>query len=149
MKFIRTTRIQAPASRVFAFHEAKDALARLTPPWQTTRIVKPPTSLAIGTEVILKTRIGPFWQTIIAHHVAYEAGHMFADRMVKGPFASWLHRHIVEPETDTTCTLTDDVDYELPLGTLGRAAGGWFARRELNRLFTYRHEVTRAACESA
>jgi ligand-binding SRPBCC domain-containing protein len=147
VKFRKSSRILAPASRVFAFHEAKDALAQLTPPWQTTEILKAPTSLAIGTEVVLRTRIGPFWQTIVAHHIDYEAGHMFADRMVKGPFASWTHRHVVEPDTDATCYLVDDIDYELPLGALGRIFGSGVARRELERLFAFRHEVTRAACE--
>jgi hypothetical protein len=33
----------------------------------------------------------------------------------------------------------------LPLGVLGRAFAGWFVRRKLNKLFAYRHEVTRKA----
>ncbi len=147
MKFKKSSRILAPASRVFAFHEAKDALQRLTPPWQKMEIIKPPASLAVGTEVILRAHLGPFFKTIVAHHVEYEAGHMFADRMVKGPFASWLHRHVVDADSETTCTLTDDVDYELPLGALGRLFGAAIAHHELEKLFDYRHEVTRAACE--
>lgn len=147
MRFVKRTRIAAPAARVFAFHEAPDALQRLTPPWQRTEIVQPPRSLAVGTRVILRTRLGPLWQTIEAEHVEYEPGRMFADRMVRGPFRAWLHRHIIEPIDDASCTLIDDVEYELPLGALGRVFGAPIARRELERLFAYRHEVTRRACE--
>lgn len=147
MKFVEESVIAASAARVFAFHEAPDAFAKLQPPWQTTEIIQPPRSLEVGTRVILRTKVGPIWQTIEAEHVAYEPGHMFADRMTRGPFASWLHRHIVTPLGPDTCRLTDDVTYELPLGVLGRTFGGWFARRELERLFAYRHRVTRAACE--
>ena len=74
---------------------------------------------------------------------------MFADQLVKGPFSKWIHRHIVTPRGDGECTLTDDIEYELPLGALGRIFGGRFARKNLERLFEYRHEVTREACESA
>ncbi len=147
MKFVAETEIAASAAVVFGFHEAPDAFARLQPPWQRTELVQPPTSLAVGTRVILRTKVGPLWQTIEAEHVAYEPGVMFADRMVRGPFARWLHRHIVTPRGPDRCVLIDDIDYELPLGFLGRWFGGPIARRQLARLFAFRHDVTRAACE--
>jgi ligand-binding SRPBCC domain-containing protein len=147
MKFLKESVIAASAEAVFAFHEAPEAFARLLPPWQKSEIIMPPSSLAVGTRVVLRTKVGPFWQTIEAEHVAYEPGRMFADRMNKGPFASWLHRHVVTARGPNECTLTDDIDYELPLGALGRVVGGGFARRELERLFAYRHDVTRSACE--
>src|SRR5262245_58905297 len=141
MRFLKSSHIAAPASRVFAFHEAPYALQRLTPPCQRTTIVQPPRSLEKGTRVIIKTWLGPIPQTIVAEHVEYEAGRMFADRMIRGPFKHWLHRHIVTPEGDGS-VLTDDVEYELPFGPLGKL-GARFARRELERLFAYRHDVTR------
>ena len=148
MRFMKESVIAASAERVFAFHEAPDAFARLLPPWQTSEVIVPPQALTVGTKVVLRTKLGPFWQTIEAEHVAYEPGKMFADRMNKGPFASWLHRHIVTPRGPSECLLTDDIEYELPLGVLGRVFGGAFARHELQRLFEYRHRVTRDACET-
>ena len=148
MKFVHQSLIAASAERVFAFHEEPDAFERLQPPWQKFELLQAPTSLAVGTRVRLKVKVGPFWQNIEAEHVEYEPGRMFADRMVRGPFAAWLHRHVVTPQGDAKCTLLDDITYELPLGVLGRVFGGSFARRELQRLFTFRHEVTRRACEA-
>jgi len=145
--FRKESLIHAPAKHVFEFHALSDAFQRLQPPWQQTEIIQPPVSLQIGTRVILRVKLGPFWQTIEAEHVEYEPGHLFADRMVRGPFASWLHRHIVEPRTQNECVLIDEVMYALPLGFVGSFFGGWFAKRELRKLFVYRHEVTRAACE--
>lgn len=147
MQFVKTSVIRASAKTVFAFHEAPDAFARLQPPWQKSEILQPPTSLEVGTIVILRTKIGPFWQTIEAEHVAFEPGVMFADRMNRGPFAKWLHRHIVTARGAEECTLTDDIDYELPLGALGRLLGARMARRQLEKLFAYRHEATRQVCE--
>jgi hypothetical protein len=147
MHFIKESLIAAPAETLFAFHERKDAFTLLQPPWQKTVVVQPPASLAVGTRVVLKTKIGPLRQIIEAEHIAYEPGRMFADRMVRGPFASWVHRHIVTPKGAHASMLTDSVEYELPLGVLGRLFGGAFAKHELERLFAYRHDVTRATCE--
>lgn len=147
MRFTKESIIHASAERVFAFHEAPDAFERLQPPWQKSEVIQPPASLEVGTRVVLRIKVGPFWQTMIAEHVEYERGVMFADRLLKGPFKKWLHRHIVTPRGDDECLLTDDIQYELPLGVLGQAFGGGFATKNLERLFEYRHEVTRKACE--
>jgi len=148
MYWSKTSLIHASAAEVFAFHERKDAFALLQPPWQESQILQPPTSLAIGTKVKLRTRIALVWVTIEAEHIAYEAGHMFADRMISGPFKTWVHRHVVTPQGKDASSLTDEIEYELPLGWLGALAGAAFARRELERLFEYRHAVTRRACET-
>jgi hypothetical protein len=148
MRFTKESVIRASAAIVFAFHERPDAFALLQPPWAATEILQPPTSLAVGTRVILRTKLGPFWQTLEAEHVAYEPGRMFADRMVRGPFAQWLHRHVVTPRGPDTSLLIDDIEFELPFGLVGRVVGGPFARWQLDRLFTYRHAVTRRECEA-
>jgi len=147
MKFVKESVIEAPAERVFAFHEQPDAFERLQPPWQKYELVQPPASLEVGTEVVLKVKVGPLWQTIVAQHTGYEPGVSFVDEMVAGPFKRWVHRHVVTPEGDGRSRLTDDIEYELPLGAVGRLFGGAFARRNLERLFEYRHDVTRKACE--
>jgi len=148
MQFRKESVIHASAARVFAFHEEPDAFAVLQPPWMKTRVSQPPTSLAVGTRVVLQAFVGPFSQTIEAEHVAYEPGRMFRDRMVRGPFAKWEHTHLVEPRGEHESVLIDSIEYELPLGGLGRFFGGWIARRELARLFAFRHAVTRQRCES-
>ena len=146
MHVVHTTPVAASADAVFAFHERPDAFALLQPPWQKAEIIQAPTSLAIGTRVELRVRVLGMWQRIVAEHVAYEPGRMFADTLVEGPFATWLHRHVVTPVTATTCTLTDDITCTLPLGGLGRL-GDPIVKRQLARLFAYRHEVTRRECE--
>jgi ligand-binding SRPBCC domain-containing protein len=145
-RFERRSLIAAPAARVFAFHELPDALERLTPPTEKVVVLEPPSSLAVGTRVVLRTKIGPFSQRIVAVHREYEPGRMFADEMVEGPFAHWYHRHIVEPESDDSAWLIDQVEYTLPLGVLGALLGRSFAQHKLQRLFDFRHSVTSAWC---
>lgn len=146
-----STLIEAPPRRVFAFHEDPSALARLTPPWEHVDVVTPPASLAVGTRVVLRTRVGPLRLRWVAEHIAYERDRSFADRQLEGPFASWEHHHLFEDLSEPgrpRTRLTDRVAYELPLGPLGALFGGAFVRRKLDRLFAFRHEVTRRACES-
>jgi len=145
--FVKRTRIAAPAATVFAFHERPDALRLLSPPWQHVTIVRPPLSLAVGTRVVLRVGPWPVRRTIVAEHVAYEAGRSFTDRMMSGPFRHWEHRHLVVPDGESASFLVDEIEYVLPLGALGRIFGGAIAEHELERLFAFRHEVTRAHCE--
>lgn len=149
VRFVKESSFPVSAEVLWAFHEREGALALLTPPWLRTELVQAPASLEVGSRVVMRVKVGPLWRAIEAEHVAYERGRMFADRMVRGPFARWLHRHVITARGPSESALTDDIDYELPLGRLGRALGGPLARRELERLFAYRHDVTRRECLAA
>lgn len=144
-RFTRTLDLPVPAATLWAFHARPDAFSLLMPPWERSEVIQAPSSLEVGTRVIVRTRVGPVPFTITAEHVEYEPGHMFADRMSGGPFKSWLHRHIVEPTADGS-RLIDDITYELRGGALAHALVGGIAERRLDRMFAYRHEVTRRVC---
>jgi hypothetical protein len=147
--FEKRTRIAAPPEAVFAFHERPDALSRLLPPWEQARIIERTGGLEKGARTVLEARIGPLKQRMVAVHTAYDKGRMFQDSMTEGPFARWVHTHLMEPDGAGGTWLIDRIEYELPLGMLGRIGGGWFARRKIERMFEFRHEVTKKACESA
>jgi ligand-binding SRPBCC domain-containing protein len=142
-RFEKSSEFDVSAEILFGFHERPDALALLTPPWQETELLVPPGSLEVGTRVEMRVRVGPVWQTIVAEHVGYEPGRSFTDRMVRGPFAEWVHVHRVESLGPERSRLVDDVTYALPLGLVGDVVAGWFVRRQLTRLFDHRHAVTR------
>ncbi len=144
--FTRTLDLTVPASTLWAFHERPDAFSLLLPPWEHADIIQPPTSLVVGTRVIMRQHVGPLPFTITAEHVEYEHGRMFADCMSGGPFKHWLHRHIIEP-TPTGSRLTDDIEYTLVGGRLAQALVGGMVERRLSRMFAYRHAVTRRLCQ--
>ncbi len=145
--FHKRSRIDAPAARVFAWHQSPDALTRLIPPWENVQVEKPPASLGNGDRAVLVIRNGPLRLRWVAEHHGFEdrgvAGGEFTDIQVSGPFRSWRHRHLVESDGPDACWLDDRIEYELPLGLLGRLGGGWVTRRKLERMFEFRHEVTR------
>jgi ligand-binding SRPBCC domain-containing protein len=148
MKFVKESLIEARPERVFAFHELPDALARLTPPWEKARVIQPAPDLHVGATAIVETRLfGLFPVRWVAKHTLYDPPRMFEDIQVSGPFHSWRHRHIVEPHQDGAI-LRDDVEYEPPLGFIGRLSAPVLIIPRLQRMFDYRHQVTREWCEA-
>jgi ligand-binding SRPBCC domain-containing protein len=148
MRFIKESRIAAPIDRVFAFHESPDALVRLTPPWEKVEIEESAGSILPGSRVKLRTRFGPFRLRLIAEHTEYDPPNLFADRQVRGPFASWYHRHLFRTDGSDATILRDEIEFELPLGSLGKLLGGKMVERKLRRMFDYRHEQTKKIVES-
>jgi ligand-binding SRPBCC domain-containing protein len=65
----------------------------------------------------------------------------FCDVQQRGPFKYWRHCHTVRREGSGT-RLQDAVEYELPLGILGRTANAVFVRRQLEATFRYRQQRT-------
>jgi ligand-binding SRPBCC domain-containing protein len=147
-RFVKESRIGAPPQTVFAFHEKPGALEQLTPPWENVRLVASTGSLQPGSRVVLKSKLGPFTLRWVAEHTEYEQGRFFADRQIRGPFAFWHHRHLFLHNGKGGTILRDEVEYEPPLGKLGRFLGGRFIESKLKRLFDYRHDVTRRVLES-
>lgn len=148
MHYEKLTRIAATPERVFAFHESPGALERLTPPWESVEVESGGGSLKPGSRVVLKTKLGPLSLRWVAEHTEYDPPRMFADRQVSGPFASWYHRHKFIDDGVGGTWLQDVVDFEPPLGAVGRTLGGAYLTRKLDRMFTYRHETTRRIIES-
>ncbi len=149
MFFSKQSVIGASPERVFGFHERPDALKRLTPPWEPTRVVSAAADLRVGSTALIETRmLGLLTVRWLARHTAYDPPRMFEDVQVEGPFKSWRHRHFIEPH-EKGALLRDEVEYETPLGVLGRLAAPLLVEPRLRRLFEYRHRVTREWCEDA
>jgi ligand-binding SRPBCC domain-containing protein len=145
--FEKTLDLSAPVARLWAFHERPDAFALLQPPWERAEILELPSSLEVGARARVRVYLGPIPMIIEAEHVAYEPGHLFVDEMRRGPFATWRHEHRCEP-TPTGSRLIDAITYRLPLGRLGQLVGDAAVRRRLERLFDYRHQVTKRYVEA-
>jgi len=127
---------------VFAFYEDPRNLARITPGRMGFRIVKmqPPT---MGQGVVIDYRLTIFglparWRSLIE---AWEPPRRFVDLQLSGPYILWRHEHRFE-EQGGGVLVRDRVDYRLPFGPLGAVAHGLAVRRELERIFDYRAQVT-------
>ncbi len=148
MKYVKESHINASPQVVFDFHESEGALLRLTPPWEKINVISQENSITPHACIVLLSRVGPFPVKWVAEHVDYDPPRMFSDRQVSGPFASWFHRHWFLDDGGGGTLLRDEIDYEVPLGAIGRWLLGGFVRQKIERMFEYRHEATRRIVES-
>jgi ligand-binding SRPBCC domain-containing protein len=148
MRFVKESVFKASPERVFAFHELPDAFERLMPPWEDATIVQKADISVIGSQAIFDTKIvGLINVRWVAEHTAFEPQRMFEDTQVSGPFKSWRHRHIITPHAEGA-VLRDEIEYEPPMWFLGALAAPFAVVPKLEKMFDYRHEVTRKWCES-
>lgn len=139
LKFTKRSRIDAPTQEVFDYHKRPGALERLTPPWQPIEILSRSGTIRDGDRVTVHTRFRGIGATWTIEHHGYAEGRQFRDIQIKGPFKFWQHTHRFEPEGDQACILTDEIEYEFPLGTFGQAMGEEPVKDLLKRMFDYRH----------
>jgi uncharacterized protein (TIGR01777 family) len=140
-RFVHRTRIRASAAEAFRWHTRPGAFQRLTPPWEQVRVLSQSGGIRDNDEVTLETFIGPFAVRWVALHQDLIEGVQFRDVQVKGPFARWEHTHRFTPDGEGAFWMEDTIDYELPIGALGRIIAGPTVAAKLARAFHYRHEV--------
>ncbi|NGN91984.1 TIGR01777 family protein [Nocardioides sp. KC13] len=118
-----TTRVEAPVEEVFEWHRRPGAIHRLMPPWMPGEVRVEATDLADGTAVLSLGR-GVDW---VARHdpEAYEAPHLFTDRLASLRPLSWTHRHEFAASGDATL-VTDRIETNV----LGKM---------VDRMLGYRH----------
>jgi uncharacterized protein (TIGR01777 family) len=138
----RVSRTDIPASpdELMAWHASPAAFERLTPPWQKVEVVETQGSIRPGDRKTIRVPLaGPLGVTWSLEHRALAGVAGFADVQTAGPFRTWRHEHRFLPHPDGS-TLEDRITWELPRST-AIAAGR--IERELDRLFTLRHDRTR------
>ncbi|WP_370459005.1 TIGR01777 family oxidoreductase [Aggregicoccus sp. 17bor-14] len=134
------------AHALFTWHALPGAFERLTPPWEPIEVLERsgPPGIEVGARVEVRFQMGPVPRRLVAEHTRYEPDVLFQDVQRSGPFASWVHTHRMHPTGPESSELEDHIEYALPAGPLGRVVGGGLARRQLERMFAYRHAITRA-----
>lgn len=141
--FERRTTMPVSADELCAWHARPGAFERLNPPFAPVKVEERTGGLEVGARTVI-TGIGPLGQRWVAEHTAYEPGRMFRDAQKSGPFKKWVHTHRFEPRPDGTSELVDQIEYELPLGGVGSFFGGRFTTSTLERMFAFRHALTRS-----
>ena len=134
-QYVKQAAINASPDVVFRLHESPAALQHLIPPWEYMKLVESAGSLRPGSRVVLRGKLAFIPIQWIAVHTEYDPPHLFADRQEAGPFAYWYHRHRFTSDGRGGTILSDEVDYEIPLGAIGRWFGGWLVRRKLEAMF--------------
>jgi ligand-binding SRPBCC domain-containing protein len=124
-------------------------LLKISPPEANLQIFYAPEKLEQGAMVGLFVKIGPLTTTMENEIVELDPPHKMVDRQIGGYFAKWTHTHLFEEITATKTKLTDIVEYELPLGLLGRIVAGAIVRQKIEEIFQHRAEKTKELIENS
>jgi ligand-binding SRPBCC domain-containing protein len=131
--------------RVFAFFADAFNLEAITPPWLGFRVVTPgPIEMGPGTLIEYRLRLHGLRVDWLTRIEIWEPGRRFVDTQVRGPYRVWRHTHVFEDHPEGTL-VRDRVSYAIPLGPLGELARLLFVRRDLDRIFDYRHSAVAEA----
>jgi len=130
------------AEQLFAWHEREGAFERLTPAFMPAKVLARSGGIRDGARVTLEIPVGPAHTRWEIGHRGYVSGREFSDYQESGPFRSWEHRHLMEPQGTAASVLDDTIRYALPLPPLGAAVAGAFTRDKLDRLLRWRHALT-------
>lgn len=137
------SRVPAPVEELFEWHAREGAFERLIPPWQDVEVIRRDGSIRDGDVLHMQIAAGPLRVNWVALHSNCEYGKQFRDTQIRGPFATWVHMHRTHFDTELTSILDDNIEYELPLVRIGEPFAASMAKREIRRMFRYRHLRTR------
>ena len=139
----RVQLIRRPREEVFAFFADAGNLEAITPDFLQFKILTPrPIEMRAGTLIDYRLKLAgvPFyWQTRIE---TFDPPYSFSDLQVKGPYRRWHHWHEFYDVPQGTIAV-DRVEYELPVGPLGRLARLLFVERNLEQIFEHRRQRLR------
>lgn len=148
-RLIREQIISRPLDEVFAFFADARNLETLTPPWLQFEILTPgEIEMRVGSIIQYALRVHGLpvhWTTAIT---VWNPPHEFVDVQLRGPYVLWYHRHTFESVGNST-RMTDEVNYRLPLGWIGRAMHSLMVRRDLKTIFDYREQTVKQLLEAA
>lgn len=145
--FRAVTTLDRPREALFPFFAAAENLERITPPRLGFRIVTAtPVTMGRGTRIDYRLRLNgiPFgWRTEITE---WDPPHAFTDTQIRGPYHTWIHRHLFVDLGDGRTRMTDEVRYRLPFWPVGELALP-IVRRQVGGIFTYRNRIIRNLVE--
>lgn len=137
--------VNAPLGRVAEFHSRSASMGAITPPPVLVRIHSAPAVLAEGDAMDFTMWLGPLplrWQA----RIEQVSANGFVDRLERGPFTRWDHRHSFNALGETTTVVSDDVEIELSQNWFWKLVGlgMWLT---LPMLFAYRQWKTKRILE--
>lgn len=142
-KLYRAQQLNCDINTAWDFFSSAQNLSKITPKEMNFIVRTPTADDAIYQGMIIDYYVSPLfgikmkWKTEITQ-VAFQRS--FTDFQKSGPYKRWNHHHefIIN---ENGVLMKDTVDYELPLGFLGKITHFLFVRKKLNYVFDYRHKI--------
>lgn len=139
----RTQQLNCDIDTAWAFFSSPHNLAEISPKDMKFTVLTELKDEPIYEGLLIDYRVSPlfgiplFWRTRITQ---VDEKHSFTDFQEKGPYKWWNHHHQFIANA-TGVLMIDTVDYELPLGYIGRLGHTLLVQRKLMHIFDYRYRV--------
>ena len=138
--------IESSLDKVWEFYTDLSHLQVITPKRLDLRITESSgEKITLGQTASFSSKIitRMTWKTRITFCEPYR----YVDEMSNGLFKRWKHTHIFS-KTDTGQTrVSDEIEFELQFGFLGRMFE-WYALDRLGKIFSHRQQATIKALEN-
>ena len=139
----RVQTLNTTIDKAWKFFSRPENLRLITPAYMNFKILQRSgeEKLFAGQKIHYTVCILPgwpvHWLTEITH---VDELHCFIDEQRKGPYKLWRHQHHFK-EVSEGIEMTDEVNYAIPFGFIGRLANDVFVKRRVNAIFDYRFKV--------
>lgn len=125
------------------FFSSPKNLSTITPPELDFNVLTKFQEGGIREGMIIDYTVKPLlgipvhWQTEIGTVIPEKH---FSDKQLKGPYKVWVHKHTFIKVNDGVL-IQDEVNYQLPLGVLGRVVHALVVRKKIEDIFDYRKQI--------
>jgi ligand-binding SRPBCC domain-containing protein len=132
--------IPGDINAIWTFFSSPHNLAKITSKEMGFRLTDQVSDSPIYRGMEINYRIKPLfsipiqWTSRISEVTELKS---FTDIQLKGPYASWEHKHLFAPGKNGV-TMTDEVTYSLPLGAIGELIHWTMVKERLDYIFDYR-----------
>lgn len=141
MKLVRSQTIPASIDEVWKFFADPHNLAAITPDAMNFSIESAPDrDLRLDDVIRYRLRIGGIPIRWVSKITDWRPGVSFVDLQLRGPYRRWRHLHAFEATSNGT-RMTDEIEYELPMGWLGALVAGRYVERQLEKIFDHRSRI--------
>src|SRR6478736_5459185 len=139
----RTQFLPIDLNTAWDFFSSPKNLAIITPAKMNFKILSISGDNKIHEGQIIKYKVSVFpyvrlgWTTEITKvmHLSY-----FIDEQLSGPYKVWKHSHYFKAVAGGV-DMTDELEYAIPFGFLGRLANALLVEREVKGIFDYRFKA--------
>jgi ligand-binding SRPBCC domain-containing protein len=137
------THMPCNVKTLFYFHADTNNLPLITPKDTSVEILKLDSPLKKGNEAVLRIKKGwlAFTWELTFEKVNYP--HLIVDVATRSPFKTFRHEHHFIEVNGRNSILRDEVTFSLPFEPLS-AIAVWFVKRDMQKMFAYRHAQTKA-----
>lgn len=139
----REQQLNCSLETAWKFFSSPENLSEITPKDMNFTVLSKYRNQPIFEGMIIDYIVSPLfniplkWKTRISQ---VDKNKSFTDFQEKGPYKLWNHHHEFIPNQNGVL-MKDTVDYELPLGFLGKIAHSIIVKDKLNKIFDYRYKI--------